>query len=267
MCRALVIEAFAGRSFGRIKNASASLATRRKLLSTTSSTTTTSFPYYLYGLFGAIGLGALGGTIVLVISCEPGLRESLEIVFPPAVQLIRERIGFADEDTVIRKERTLIEKQIYNDKVTVRSNDSSVLLDPYTSLSDACQLLNQVHHLALTVDDLTSDLVARENQVEEETNLPVVTPLESLITLNGAPSLWAEPPHIAASRQLNSRDTERALEQLQLQKRTLEDDLATGRRSIDDVRLELRAVENRRRELNNSLALARGGRTRWWWLW
>lgn len=208
------------------------------------------FPRYLIALFGSACAAGVGVVGVLVLTHEPKIREAVELVAPAVVSLVRDKIGFADENISERQYRAKLQQELFSDAVCIRAGAENAELRPRTGVSEACRRLSVSHHLDLTADDLPP--VVDDATVEDPRS---VTNLEKLATSHGAPSLWAV-PHDLAQRPLSAQtpqERKQALEALEERKRILQHELTSGRRDIDDVNAELRAIDQRRRELRGSL--------------
>ena len=200
-----------------------------------SSSSSTGPPTYLYVIGGALGVSGLGGAFYWVVACEPGIRYRVEELCPPVIEVLRERVGFKDEDLEQRKAARQLKTDLFSNPATVRSGAQSIDLDPHMTVGDACKVLNNVHHLTVTVDDLPT-----VETTDDEPTVPV-TDLEK--ALAGVPSLWAQPEVIDTAAQLKDLDDRRTV---------LQSDFTSGRRQYDDVAPEIKAIDQRQKDLKTT---------------
>ena len=197
-----------------------------------------SLPWYLYGVFGGLSLGAGGGAFYWWLSCEPGFREFVEGYCPWLVEIIRVRIGFSDEDLEERRYRLKLQREIFSEPATVRGpSGAATTIDPRKTMTEACEALQQKHHLALRVDDLP--LLEEDDVVFEEST----TALEKDLGNLGAPSFWA------ATVPSQLPDKAALLRDLDQRTEALATELNSGIRQVDDVTQELIAIDKKRQEL------------------
>lgn len=209
------------------------------------------FPRYLVALFGSACAAGLGVVGVLVLTHEPRIRDAVELMAPTVVSLVRDKIGFADENVSERQYWAKLQQELFSDAVCVSAGGETAEFGPRTGVSEACRRLSVSHHLDLTADDLPP--IVDDAATADESRS--VTKLEKLATSHGAPSLWAV-PHDLAQRPLSAQTPQgrkQALDALEERKRVLQHELTSGRRDVDDVNAELRAIDQRRRELRGSL--------------
>lgn len=180
---------------------------------------------------------------VLVLTHERGVREYAEERIPSLVEFVRERVGFADEDKAEREYRQRLHKELFETTVCVRAAGTSMEMDPSTKVSEALDKLFVSHPLDLAVDDLSSG----EEEVEQEHELILdVTSLEKLANAHLGASLWSVP----ATRETSpDDDRQQAIDALEKRKLELREQLNSGRLNVDDVDAELKAIEERLREL------------------
>lgn len=211
---------------------------------TTLATKPAAFPRYLTAILGGVGVGACGVVGVILLTHEPEIRTNVESVLPWLVEVVRQRLGFPDEDQNRRAYVVRLERELFSDTVTVRAQGASVDLDPTTSVADACLALDGAHPLDLRADDLP---VHVEEEVEEESQL---SGLEAVITAHLGASLWSPPDELRApTAEELAKGKREALKSLDARKLELKAQVASGQRDVDDANAELKAIDDRRRQL------------------
>lgn len=214
----------------------------RRLLSTQGAAK--GFPGYLTALLGGVGVGACGVVGVILLTHEPEIRSNVESVLPWLVEAVRQRFGFADEDKKKRAYVEQLERELLSDTVTVRAQGASVDLDPATSVADACRALDGAHPFDLRADDLPVHVEEDEEEASQAWGL------EAVVTAHLGGSLWSPPDELRApTAEELAQGKREALKSLDARKLELKAQVASGQRDVDDANAELKAIDDRRRQL------------------
>ncbi|KAJ1447072.1 hypothetical protein M885DRAFT_544100 [Pelagophyceae sp. CCMP2097] len=212
------------------------------------------FPKYLIAIFSAAGAAGVATVGVLTLTHEPGLRCAAESVAPGAVDWLRKRGNFPDEDAEYRAYAARLDKELFADRaavpVAVRGAVLDEALPANTTVEDVRGKVGLVvGQLDLDFADLSP--MADDEHYDEAVSRTAAYDLEVRINDQVSASLWAPPVRAYEPSAAEALEQKRSqLEALNSRRAQLGAELQSGRREVDDVRAELAAIDDRIRELN-----------------